>query len=68
MSDVARFNKMMADDPAIRLMGTRTFQKRGVMSAQQLAEQHPDVFAELVECADDLIEQAPHDPGPVHLT
>lgn len=68
MSDVERFNKMMADDPAIRTMGNQTFRKRGVMSAQQLAEQHPEVFAELVECADDLVEQAPHNPGPVHLT
>ncbi len=69
MSDrVATFNEWMRDDPAIRVMGNTTFRKRGVMSAQALAKEQPDVFDELFECAADLREQAPQAPGPEWLS
>ncbi len=65
---VTLFNEWMRDDPAIRVMGNTTFHKRGVMSAQALAKDHPEVFDELFECAADLREQAPQPPGPEWLS
>lgn len=64
-TDAIRLIGLMRSDRDIATIVNACLAERGLASLQQLADDHPDVLAELVSVVDDLNEQAPptHIPG-----